>query len=92
MVMTQTVTDYNDPDPLATVRGSTTGLQNPKVDEKEECSKCEWRYWCTGGCPLQAYRATGRYDVKSPNCNIYKALYPEVVRLEGLRLLKYAKE
>jgi uncharacterized protein len=35
---------------------------------------------------------TGRYNLKSPHCNIYKALYPEVLRLEGLRLLKYAEE
>ena len=35
---------------------------------------------------------TNTYDVKSPNCNIYKALYPEVLRLEGLRLLKYDEE
>ena len=41
------------------------------------------------GGALEAYRATGRYDVKSPNCNIYKALFPEALRLEGLRLLKY---
>lgn len=34
-----------------------------------------------------AYRATGRYDRKSPNCNIYKAIFPEVLRLEGLRLI-----
>jgi len=45
--------------------------------------------WCAGGCPLATYRATGRYDVKSPNCNIYRALFPEALRLEGLRLLKY---
>jgi uncharacterized protein len=32
---------------------------------------------------------TGRSDVKSPYCNVYKALYPEVLRLEGLRLLKW---
>jgi len=38
---------------------------------------------------LATYRATGRYDVKSPHCNIYQALFPEVLRLEGLRLLKY---
>ena len=37
------------------------------------------------------HRATGRYDIQSPNCNIYKAIYPEAVRLEGLRLLKYFK-
>jgi uncharacterized protein len=32
---------------------------------------------------------TGRSDVKSPNCSIYKALFPDAVRLEALRLLKY---
>jgi hypothetical protein len=41
---------------------------------------------------LTTYRATGRYDVKSPNCNIYKALFPEALRLEGLRLLKYQND
>jgi uncharacterized protein len=86
------VTDVNDPDPLTTVGESAIGVRNLKVDEKVECRDCQWRYWCAGGCPLMAYRATGRYDVKSPNCNIYKALYPEVLRLEGLRLLKYADE
>jgi len=86
------VTDVNDPDPLTTVRESVSGIRNLKVDEKSECRDCQWRYWCTGGCPLQTHRATGRYDTKSPNCNIYRALYPEVIRLEGLRLLKYASE
>jgi uncharacterized protein len=38
---------------------------------------------------VATFRATGRYDVQSPNCGIYTALYPAAVRLEGLRLLKY---
>jgi uncharacterized protein len=59
------------------------------VDEKEGCRDCTWRYWCSGGCPVATFRATGRYDIKSPNCAIYKAIYPEALRLEGLRLLKY---
>ncbi len=90
MEMTHPVTDCHDPDPLDAVRNNAIGLQNLKADDKTECQECEWRYWCGGGCPLETYRVAGRYDVKSPNCSIYKALYPEVVRLEGLRLLKYA--
>jgi len=27
--------------------------------------------------------------VRSPNCNIYKAIYPQALLLEGLRILKY---
>ncbi len=86
------VTNIYVADPLAIIRADQIGIQNISVEEKEGCKTCEWKYWCTGGCSLATYRATGRYDVKSPNCNIYKALYPEALRLEGLRLLKYASE
>lgn len=63
-------------------------LQNLSVHEKEGCRTCEFRYRCSGGCPLETYRITGRWDVKSPYCRIYKTLYPEALRLEGLRLMK----
>ncbi len=76
-------------DPLAAIKTETSGFQNVPVDEKEECRNCEWRYWCAGGCPLLTYRTTGRNDGKSPYCNVYKTLYPELLRLEGLRLLKW---
>lgn len=92
MQMDHPVTDIHAADPLAAVRADQEGIQNLVVDEKEECRECQWKYWCAGGCPLETYRATGRYHVKSPHCAIYKALYPEVLRLEGLRLLKYADE
>jgi uncharacterized protein len=83
------ITDVHVADPLAMIRADQMGIQNISVEEKEGCKTCEWKHWCAGGCPLTTYRATGRYDVKSPNCNIYKALFPEALRLEGLRLLKY---
>jgi uncharacterized protein len=90
MQMEQPVTDIHAEDPLAAVRADEAGIHNAAVDEKDGCRDCQWRYWCAGGCSLETFRATGRYDVKSPNCSLYKALYPEVLRLEGLRLLKYA--
>ena len=86
------ITNIHAADPLAIIRADQIGIQNMPVEEKEGCKTCEWKYWCAGGCPLATHRATGRYDVKSPNCNIYKALYPEALRLEGLRLLKYADD
>ncbi len=89
MDIQRTVTTIDMADPLALIRADQAGIQNLAVEEKEGCRTCEWRYWCTGGCSLLTHRMTGRYDVKSPNCAIYKALYPEVLRLEALRLLKY---
>ncbi len=89
MEITKTVTDIHADDPLHLIRADQIGIQNKSVEEKEGCRDCEWKYWCAGGCPLSTYRSTGRYDVKSTNCNIYKTLYPEVLRLEGMRLLKY---
>jgi uncharacterized protein len=82
------VTTAKADDPLALVRADKTGIQNIAVDDREGCRDCEWKYWCAGGCPLATYRQTGRYDVKSPFCVIYKSLYPEAIRLEKLRLLK----
>lgn len=63
-------------------------LRNLSVDEKAGCRDCSFRYRCSGGCPLETYRATGRWDVQSPNCHIYKTLMPQAFRLEGLRLMK----
>jgi len=85
----RTITTIATDDPLSVVRSDRQGVQGYTVNEKEGCRSCSWRYWCSGGCPLLTYRATGRSDVKSPNCNIYKALFPDVLRLEALRLLKY---
>lgn len=86
MDMAHPVTNYADPDPLATCRASEIGLCNPIVDAKDECRDCEWRYVCGGGCPLQAQRFAGSYYAKSPYCAIYQTLLPEVARLEVLRL------
>jgi uncharacterized protein len=88
MQQQQTIATVDDSNLLNKIREDNTGIQNISVEEKEGCKECEWKYWCTGGCPLETYSATGRYDVKSPNCNIYKALYPKVLKLEGLRILK----
>lgn len=90
MELERTVTDIHAADPLHFIQLDKLGIQNPTVDEKEGCRECDWRYWCAGGCPALTYRVTGRFDVKSPNCHIYQTLFPEILRLEGLRLLKYS--
>jgi uncharacterized protein len=91
MDMEHPVTDFRASDPLGAVRASHLGLVNPAVEEKEECASCEWRYYCAGGCPLQAFQTGGSYENKSPNCGIYKALFPDMLRLEQLRLQSIAQ-
>ena len=85
----QAITTIDAEDPLQVIRNDRSGVQAIPVEEKQGCRSCEWRHWCTGGCPLLTYRMTGRNDIRSPNCNIYKALFPAALRLEALRLLKY---
>ncbi len=69
MEIKRTITTVKADDPLQIIRRDRLGVQGLAVEEKEGCRTCDWRYWCTGGCPLVTYRATGRYDVKSPNCS-----------------------
>jgi uncharacterized protein len=89
MTMHRPITDIWADDPLAALRSMPGGIPGLSVNEKEGCAECEWRYWCAGGCPLETFRATGRYDTRSPYCTIYRTLIPEVLRLEGLRIVKY---
>jgi uncharacterized protein len=89
MEIKHTVTTIQSHDPLRVIQMDRRGVQGLAVAEKQGCRSCEWRNWCTGGCPALTYRSTGRHDVKSPNCHIYKALFPKVLRLEALRLLRY---
>lgn len=88
MDMAHPVTTIAADDPLAFVRADTDGIQNLAVEEKE-CRECVWRYRCAGGCPRVTFLRTGRYDAKSPLCEVYRAILPEVVRLEALRLIRY---
>lgn len=89
MDMQQTITTYDADDPLSMIQKAQQGISNLPVEQKEDCWFCNWRYWCTGGCPLQSHRSKGSYSVRSPYCNIYKSLFPEVLQLEALRLIKY---
>ena len=87
MVLAQPRATLADADPLGAIRRDPHLPLGLHVDAKADCQACAWRYWCGGGCPLVTLRATGRTDVRSPNCALYQALYPDLIRLEGYRLL-----
>ncbi|MEM7537944.1 MAG: radical SAM protein [Chloroflexota bacterium] len=88
MEIERAVSDIWAMDPLADIKHYDQDFQSLAVGEKEGCQTCAWRYWCAGGCPALTYRVTGRNDVKSPYCHVYQTIYPDLLRLEGLRLLK----
>ena len=90
MELGSTLGDVRRVDPVRAVRSDGVPIRNLLVDDKVGCRDCTWRHWCSGGCSVATFAATGRFDVRSPNCRIYKTIYPEAVRLEGLRLLAYA--
>lgn len=90
MDLQQPVTTIWDDDPLAAIRHGQAGVQNLPVEEKDFCQQCEWRYWCAGGCSLVTHQATGSYATASPHCALYQTLFPEIIRLEGLRLLYWS--
>lgn len=92
MAQNEQAADLSAVDPLCSVREDSRGVQNPAVEDKAGCQECEWSYACAGGCPLLTYRKTGSFSRPSPNCGIYRAVFPEVLRLEGLRLLKYGSD
>ena len=54
---------------------------NTSVNQKERCNTCQWCYWCTGGCPLLAKNNKPIY------CEVYKAIYPEIMRIKGKQIL-----
>jgi len=85
MTLDQPAADVWAEDPLDFVRRSGAELHSVSVEQRAECRSCVWRYLCAGGCPLMADQADGR----SPYCNVYRALLPELLRLEGLRILKW---
>lgn len=88
MEMHLPVTSLRAADPLLELRQTPNGLQNPSILEKTDCARCEWRFYCAGGCPLLAKRINGRFDARSPYCDIYRFLFPRLLSLEAKRLIQ----
>lgn len=76
---------------LVSQRQTEQQFYNPPVSEKNECSECSWRYYCAGGCSIDAFYTAGSYTARSPYCQVYRMFAPKVLRLEALRLLKYSQ-
>lgn len=80
MTLNHPITNLDSPSILADIQNKNNPLQNSSVDKIDECKECQWRYWCGGGCSVI------NSGEKSPYCDVYKRLFPEILRLEGERL------
>ena len=92
MDMANPVTHISAADLLHDIQVNPADYQAVPVSARPDCADCTWRYWCAGGCPLLTRRLTGRVDAQSSYCDVYRAIYPDIVRLEGLRLLKWGSD
>ncbi len=88
MRMDDVVSNIEDVDPLKPIRNTKSDFKNITVDDRSQCSECPWRYWCAGGCPLLSQSVHGDLG-PSPYCKIYRTLFPRLLCLEGMRLLKW---
>lgn len=46
-----------------------------RVDEREGCVDCGYRYFCGGGCFARSYYTSGSYKVKDPYCSGYRKVF-----------------
>jgi uncharacterized protein len=81
MLLDHPVVDISSPQFLDSLRAESRALVDRPVESSTTCRTCPWRYACGGGCPLLRGTALhARY------CRVYRALYPDLVYLEGQRL------
>jgi uncharacterized protein len=54
-------------------------MANRIVANIPECSDCNWRHLCEGGCSLDAYANQGGLMKPCSLCDLYKQMYPKLL-------------
>jgi uncharacterized protein len=81
-----------DGDLLNRIRHSNGTLARLVASDYPSCSDCVWRKSCAGGCPLQTLATYGRYDTRSPYCEVYREILPRILRARGLQMIRSVRE
>lgn len=90
MTMNRTIGSIDDEDIIKTMRdGSFLKPDKVNVEHKANCKTCHWKYVCCGGCPVLTHVKKGTYTTNSPYCEVYRALIPDVLKIEAMRIIKY---
>lgn len=78
------LTSIYDENACEKITKSESEKKNLPITQRTECEYCNWKFWCTGGCPLMIDDKTGR----SQYCEVYKTLIPKLIKLEGIAILQ----
>jgi uncharacterized protein len=91
VLMKKPVSDINQFNVLSQLKNKSILPNKPIIDETPICKDCKWRYICSSGCPILREKTYGSYKSISPYCQVYKNLIPEVLKLEGQRIMEGVK-
>ncbi|NMB83901.1 radical SAM protein [Candidatus Roizmanbacteria bacterium] len=90
LMMENRIGSIGDKDIIKTIKEKRLIAQNGfEVDDKEICKTCSFRYICTGGCAYLTIQNKGKASSNSPYCDFYKAIIPEILKIEANRLIKF---
>lgn len=78
---------FSDKQDLLDLLRTNEVLSRTKRSEITECRNCPWIYACAGGCPLLRENVYGSYDTKSPYCDVFRAILPELLRVKGSQMI-----
>lgn len=78
---------FSDKQDLLDLLRTKQVLSKKKRSEITECCDCPWIYACAGGCPLLRENVYGSYDTKSPYCDVFRAVLPELIRVKGSQMI-----
>ena len=88
MTMDDQICELDHPDIYSLIRSSSNKPQNIDINQLTDCQDCFWKYACAGGCPEFRAYTNNDYNSKSPNCEAIQTLIPQILRLEGKRILQ----
>lgn len=69
---------------------AATASASRQVSALPKCGSCLWRGWCHGGCPKEAYGATGSIFEPSDSCELHQRLFKRA--LESLMDNEFPEE
>jgi radical SAM protein with 4Fe4S-binding SPASM domain len=74
-----------DPDPLSKIQCDRFHYDIAEADLPDECSACEVKTTCQGGCPNDKFVLTGTRSGKSVACELHKEIIPRLRHLDQLK-------